>query len=153
MYFCFSTILYPETTQSCITRPAYHVTESEQYMKVEEVRMAVYKVICLAVKHHGQSMAVQINMMQLLQFFEHLSEPMAECLRYLVQEFDYPQLGDEIIREISAKTFNAQDNKVPKSFARFLMKYAEYCPRSVLKQLSLLLAQLDSEVGTFLFAC
>jgi condensin complex subunit 1 len=153
MYFYFPTILYPETTQSCITRPAYHVTESEQYMKVEEVRMAVYKVICLAVKHHGQSMAVQINMMQSLQFFEHLSEPMAECLRYLVQEFDYPQLGDEIIREISAKTFNAQDNKVPKSFARFLMKYAEYCPRSVLKQLSLLLAQLDSEVGIFLFAC
>ena len=152
MYFNVPTILYPEATQSCITRPAYHVTESEQYMKVEEVRMAVYKVICLAVKHHGQSMAVQINMMQSLQFFEHLSEPMAECLRYLVQEFDYPQLGDEIIREISAKTFNAQDNKVPKSFARFLMKYAEYCPRSVLKQLSLLLAQLDSEVR-FFFIC
>ncbi|KAF8155920.1 non-SMC mitotic condensation complex subunit 1-domain-containing protein [Crassisporium funariophilum] len=134
-----------DTFVKCIVRVAYYVSESEPYMKTLETRMAVYKVLCLAVKHHAQSGAVQIHLMQSLQFFEHLSEPVAECLRYLSSEFNYSQLGDEIIREIAAKTFTGQDNKGPRTFARFLVKYAEYCPRSVLKQLSLLLEQLDSE--------
>lgn len=120
--------------------------ESETYMKVEEIKMNIYKAVCLAVKHHCQSMAVQITIMQNLQFYEHLSEPMAECLTILSQEFDFPQLGDEVLREIASKTFNGQDAKGPRAFARFLIKYSESCPRLVLKQLSLLLDQLDSDV-------
>lgn len=139
--------LYPSYTPlSCITRPAYYVTESEQYMKSEEIKKLAFKVICLAVKHHGQAAAVQINVMQSLQFYEHLSEPMADCLISLTKEYDYPQLGDEILREIAGKTFGGQDQKGPRTFARFLTKYAEACPRSVMKQLSLLQDQLDSEV-------
>lgn len=122
-------------------------------MKVQDIRMGVYKVICLAVKHHGQNMATQIIIMQNLQFYEHLSEPMAECLTFLTKEFDHAQLGDEILREIAGKNFSsadkkgAQDTKGPRSIARFLVKFAELSPRSILKQLSLLLNQLDSEVS------
>ncbi len=121
-------------------------------MKVQDIRMGVYKVICLAVKHHGLHMATQIIIMQNLQFYEHLSEPMAECLTFLTKEFDHAQLGDEILREIAAKDFTsdkkaAQDTKGPRSIARFLVKFAELSPRSILKQLSLLLNQLDSEVS------
>ena len=122
-------------------------------MKVQDVRMGVYKVICLSVKHHGQNMATQIIIMQNLQFYEHLSEPMAECLSFLTKEFDHAQLGDEILREIAGKNFSsadkkaAQDTKGPRSIARFLVKFAELSPRSILKQLSLLLDQLDSEVS------
>ncbi|PPQ70796.1 hypothetical protein CVT24_001077 [Panaeolus cyanescens] len=134
-----------DTFINCITRPAYHVMESETYMKVEEIKLSIYKAVCLAVKHHGQSMAVQITIMQNLQFYEHLSEHMAECLIVLSQEFDFPQLGDEVLREIASKTFNAQDAKGPRAFAKFIVKYAESCPRLVFKQLSLLLDQLDSE--------
>ncbi|KDR79872.1 hypothetical protein GALMADRAFT_222814 [Galerina marginata CBS 339.88] len=134
-----------DTFINCITRPAYHVTESEQYMKVQEIKMSAFRVICYAVKHHNQAMAVQITIMQSLQFYEHLSEPMAECLTILAREFDHTQLGDEVLREIAAKTFGGQDTKGPRAFARFLVKYTESCPRSVLKQLSLLLNHLDSE--------
>ncbi|KAF9479751.1 hypothetical protein BDN70DRAFT_833871 [Pholiota conissans] len=134
-----------DTFISCITRPAYHVTESEQFMKVHDIKMASFKVICLAVKHHGQAMAVQITIIQSLQFFEHLSEPLADCLTVLTHEFDFPQLGDEVLREIAGKTFTSQDSKGPRTFARFLTKYTESCPRPVLKQLSLLLDQLDSD--------
>ncbi|KAG5636043.1 hypothetical protein H0H81_009267 [Sphagnurus paluster] len=130
---------------TCMTRPAYHVTESEQYMKSNNIRLGVYKIICLAVKHHNHSLAAQITIMQSLQFYEHLSEPMAECLGVLTNEFDHAQLGDEILREIAAKSFNGQDQKGPRVFARFLAKFAELAPRSLLKQLSLLLDQLDSE--------
>jgi condensin complex subunit 1 len=33
----------------CLTAPAYHVTENEQYMKSQPIKLGVYKVICLAV--------------------------------------------------------------------------------------------------------
>ncbi|EGO04014.1 hypothetical protein SERLA73DRAFT_69808 [Serpula lacrymans var. lacrymans S7.3] len=130
---------------SCLTRPAYHIIETEQYMKSQPIKLGVYKVICLAVKHHGHALAAQISIMQSLQYYEHLSEPMAECLTVLAKEFDHAQLGDEILREISGKTFSGQDTKGPRAFSKFLVRYSELAPRSVLKQISLLLAHLDSE--------
>ena len=116
-------------------------------MKSQPIKMGVYKVICLAVKHHTHALAAQISIMQSLQYYEHLSEPMAECLTVLAKEFDYAQLGDDILREIAGKSFSAQDTKGPRAFSKFLMRFAELCPRAVLKQISLLLAHLDSEVN------
>ncbi|KAH7913093.1 non-SMC mitotic condensation complex subunit 1-domain-containing protein [Hygrophoropsis aurantiaca] len=130
---------------SCLTRPAYHIAENEQYMKINAIKMAVYKVICFAVKHNGHALAAQITIMQSLQYYEHLSEPMAECLSILAKEFDHAQLGDEILREIGAKSFSAQDTKGPRAFSKFLVKFSEEAPRSVLKQISLLITHLDSE--------
>ena len=80
-----------------MTRPAYYVAENEGYMKAEKIRLAVYKVICLAIKNHGHGFAAQIQMMQDLQYFEHLSEPMAEILNVLENEFDHTQLADDIV--------------------------------------------------------
>jgi condensin complex subunit 1 len=131
----------------CITRPAYHVSESEQYMKSQPIKLGIYKVICLAVKHHGHALAAQISIMQSLQYYEHLSEPMADCLTILAKEFDHAQLGDEILREIASKSFSGQDSKGPRAFSKFLVRFAETAPRAVLKQISLLLAHLDSEVS------
>lgn len=115
-------------------------------MKSNETRLGVYKVICLAVKHHGHSLGAQISIMQSLQYFEHLSEPMAEALTVLAKEFDHNQLAEEILREISGKHFSAQDTKGPRAFSRFLVRLAELAPRLILKQISLLLSHLDSEV-------
>lgn len=120
--------------------------ESEQLMKSQTIKAAVVKVLCLAVKQHSQAMALQISIIQFLTFYEHLSEPLAEFLNELRGNYDYPQLGDEVVREIAAKSFSATDSKGPRSYGKFLVRYAELCPRSVLKQLSLLLEQLDSEV-------
>src|SRR5436190_24379363 len=116
-------------------------------MKSQKIRLGVYKIICLAVKHHGHTLAAQISIMQCLQYYEHLSEPMAECLAVLTKEFDHAQLGDEVLREIASKSFSAQDTKGPRAFSKFLTRFAELAPRSVLKQISLLLGHLDSEVG------
>jgi condensin complex subunit 1 len=121
-------------------------------MKIQDIRFGVYKVICLAVKHHGHALAAQTSIMQSLQYCEHLSEPMAECLTYLAKEFDHAQLGDEILREIAGKSFSAQDTKGPRVFSKFLVKFAELAPRSVLKQISLLLQHLESEVDEETYA-
>ncbi|KAJ7086035.1 non-SMC mitotic condensation complex subunit 1-domain-containing protein [Mycena belliarum] len=141
----WTTTAEKDTFISCLTRPAYHVTETEAYMKSQDIKLSVYKVICLAVKHHGHSFAAQITIIQSLQFFEHLSEPMAECLTILAKEFDHAQLGDEVLREVASMNFTGQDNKGPRTFSKFLIKFSELAPRLMLKQMSLLLGQLDSE--------
>jgi condensin complex subunit 1 len=40
----------------------------------------------------------QTSIVQSLTYFEHLSEPMAEFLHILSEQYDYTQLGDEILR-------------------------------------------------------
>ncbi|KAH9912294.1 non-SMC mitotic condensation complex subunit 1-domain-containing protein [Epithele typhae] len=130
---------------SCVVRPIYHVLESEQYMKSKPINDGVVRAICLAVKHQGHGLAAQVGLMQSLQYYEHLPDIIAECLNALAQHFDHYQLGDEFLREVSGKSFSAQDNKGPRVFSRFLIRFAEIAPRQVLKQLSLLIKQLDSE--------
>ncbi|KAK6528649.1 Condensin complex subunit, variant 2 [Orbilia ellipsospora] len=73
---------------------------------------------------------------------------MAEFLQILDEQFDYPQLADEVLREVSNKEFNSNDSKGPKSISTFLIKLSEVAPRLVLKQMTLLVKQLDSESYT-----
>ncbi|KAJ7732950.1 hypothetical protein DFH07DRAFT_990553, partial [Mycena maculata] len=131
-----------DTLISGLTRPAYYITESEVYMKLQDIKLSVYKVICLAVKHHGHALNAQITIIQSLQFYEYLSEPMAECL---AKEFDHTQLGDEVLHEVAGMTFGGQDNKGLRTCSKFPIRYSELAPRLMLKQMSLLLGQLDSE--------
>ncbi|KAG6904314.1 hypothetical protein DXG01_011012, partial [Tephrocybe rancida] len=135
VHICHSPHKFKNKTSYCREQAIYEVRRHQ----------SVLKIICLAVKHHGHSMAAQVAIMQNLQFYEHLAEPMADCITVLANEFDHAQLGDELLREIAVKTFNAQDKKGPRVFARFLVRFVELAPRSILKQLSLLQEQLDSE--------
>lgn len=54
----------------------------------------------------------------------------------------------DVGRDLSGKEFNNNDSKGPKSVAAFLIKLSELVPRSVLKQMTLLIKLLDSEVIT-----
>lgn len=135
-----------------MTRPAYDIADLEANMKVKDVQMAVFKVICLAVKHQNHAATAHIVIMQRLQYYEHLAEPMASCLQILAQEYDYSQLADEILREISEKDFVGHDTKQSKSFSKFLVKFAELQPRIVLRQMSILVKHLDAEVSNLAHA-
>ena len=72
---------------------------------------------------------------------------MAEFLHILAEQYDYPQLADEILRELSNKEFNSNDTKGPKSVSTFMVKLSELAPRLVIKQVTLMAKQLDSEVS------
>ena len=39
-----------------------------------------------------------MSVIQNLSYFEHLAEPMAEFLHILGEQYDYPQLADEVLR-------------------------------------------------------
>ncbi|OTB02408.1 hypothetical protein M426DRAFT_322686 [Hypoxylon sp. CI-4A] len=141
----FLTTSERDTFIGLLTRPVYMVLESEQRVKNTAIKMHAFKVLCIAVKHHGHGYAAQISIVQNLTYFEHLSEPMAEFLHILAEQYDYPQLGDEILREISNKEFNTNDTKGPKSVSSFIIKLSELVPRLVIKQMTMLAKQLDSE--------
>ena len=81
-----------------------------------------------------------------MTYFEHLSEPMAEFLHILAEQYDYPQLADESLRELSNKEFSTNDTRGPKSVSSFIVKLSELAPRLVIKQMTMLAKQLDSEV-------
>lgn len=87
-----------EVFVNCFTRPAYQIAETEAHLKNQEIRLGFYKVICLAVKFHGHTFGAQTSILQNLTYYEHLSEPMAEMLTILENEFDHTQLTEEILR-------------------------------------------------------
>lgn len=73
---------------------------------------------------------------------------MAEFLHILSEQYDYPQLTDEVLRDLSNKEFNNNDTRGPKSVSTFFIKLSELAPRLVIKQMTLLIKQLDSESYT-----
>jgi len=96
----------------------------------------------------NDSTGAQTSIDQCLSYFEHLSEPMAELLNILADQYDYPQLAEEILKELSNKTFNSNDLKGPKSISTFVARLSELNPRLVIKQIMLLAKLLDSESYT-----
>ncbi|KUJ14859.1 uncharacterized protein LY89DRAFT_620076 [Mollisia scopiformis] len=141
----FLTTSERDTFIGLLTRPVYMVLESEQRVKNNEIKMRAFKVLCIAVKHHGHGYAAQISIVQNLTYFEHLAEPMAEFLHILSEQYDYAQLAGEIMTELSNKEFNSNDTKGPKSVSSFIVKLSELAPRLVIKQMTMLAKQLDSE--------
>ncbi|OGE54164.1 hypothetical protein PENARI_c006G06870 [Penicillium arizonense] len=137
-----------DTFINLFTRTIYLVLESEQRVKSMAIRMHAFKVLCIAVKHHGHAFGAQTSIVQSLTYFEHLSEPMAEFLHILAEQYDYPQLSDEILKELGNKEFNSNDTRGPKSVSSFIIKLSELAPRLIIKQMTLLAKQLDSEAYT-----
>lgn len=141
----FGTTSDRDTFVNLFTRSVYLIMESESRIKTIPTRMFCFKVLCIAVKHHGHAFGAQTSIVQNLTYFEHLSEPMAEFLHILSEQYDYPQLSGEIMRELTNKEFNPNDTKGPKSISAFLTKLSELEPRLVIKEMGLLAKFLDSE--------
>lgn len=144
----FHTTSERDTFMSLFTRPCYLILESETRVKNTTIRMHIFRVLCIAVKHHGHAFGAQTSIIQSLSYFEHLSEPMAEFLQILSEQYDYPQLAEEVLRELSNKDFNSNDLKGPKSVSAFVTKLSELAPRLVIKQMAALAKFLDSEAYT-----
>jgi condensin complex subunit 1 len=144
----FATTSDRDTFVNLFTRSVYLVMESEARIKTTSTRMFCFKVLCIAVKNHGHAVGAQTSIVQNLTYFEHLSEPMAEFLHILSEQYDYPQLSGEIMRELTNKEFNTNDTKGPKSISTFLIKLSELEPRLVIKEMGLLAKFLDSEAYT-----
>lgn len=130
------------------TRPVYVLMESETRMKVVTVKMYMFKLISMAVKFHGHASAAQNAILQNLTYFVHLNAVMAELLQILNDQYDYPQLTEDVLREVSNKEFNPNDNNGPKQISLFIVKISELVPRVLLKQMTLVSQLLNNSSYT-----
>ncbi|KAK5075159.1 condensin complex non-SMC subunit Cnd1 [Lithohypha guttulata] len=144
----FATTSDRDTFVNLLTRPVYLIMESEARMKITSVRMFCFKVLCIAIKHNGHALGAQTSIIQNLTYYEHLSEPMAELLHILSEQYDHSQLSSDVLRELAAKEFSPTDAKGPKAVSIFLTKLSELEPRLVGKELGQLAKFLDSEAYT-----
>ncbi|KAK9496127.1 armadillo-type protein [Lipomyces doorenjongii] len=133
---------------SLYTRSAYLILENEQNVKNVTLKMHIFKVLCIAIKNNGHGFGAQTSLLQNLTYYDHLSDTIAEFLRILYEQYDYPQLADEILRELSNKEFNSNDSKGPKPVSAFLVRFSELAPRLVMQKMTLLAKHLDSESYT-----
>ncbi|USW56238.1 Putative armadillo-like helical, condensin complex subunit 1 [Septoria linicola] len=129
---------------SLFTRPTYQILESETRVKSTAIRMHAFKVLCVAIKQHGHAYGAQTSIIQNLTYFEHLSEPMAEFLNILAEQYDYPQLAEEVLKELSNKEFSESDTKGPKSVSTFVARLSELAPRVVQRQVTYVAKLLES---------
>ena len=136
----------PETDfyVSIFTRPLYFLTEVEPSIKVPKLKSLVISVISVSVKKHGQALNAQNALMTNLTYFAHLPGFVAELLTVLSNDYDYPQLLEDILKEISNRVFNPKDATGPKSVAAFLVKLSELSPLNMLKQMSSLIRLLNN---------
>lgn len=141
----FVTTSERDTFIGLFTRPVYLVLESGQRVKSKPILMHAFKVLCVAIKHHGHAYGAQTSIIQNLTYFEHLAEPMAEFLNILADQYDYPQLAEEVMKELSNKEFSANDTKGPKSVSTFVARLSELAPRVVQRQVTYLAKLLESE--------
>ncbi|OQN99702.1 hypothetical protein B0A48_14472 [Cryoendolithus antarcticus] len=141
----FVTTSERDTFTGLFTRPVYLLLESETRVKSTAIRMHAFKVLCVAIKHHGHAYGAQTSIIQNLTYFEHLAEPMAELLNILAEQYDYAQLAEEVMKELSNKEFAANDTKGPKSVPTFVARLSELAPRVVQKQIASLAKLLESE--------
>ncbi|KAI9722844.1 MAG: Condensin complex subunit [Chrysothrix sp. TS-e1954] len=161
----FTTTSDRDTLIGLFTRAVYLILESEVRVKNTAIRMHSFKVICIAVKHHGHAYGkslglvyevnddsveegAQTSIVQNLTYFEHLSEPMAELLNILAEQYDFAQLSEDVLRELSSKEFNSNDLKGPRSVSAFISKLSELAPRLVIKQMTSLAQFLDADSYT-----
>ncbi|KAJ8117902.1 hypothetical protein OPT61_g998 [Boeremia exigua] len=144
----FVTTSERDTFIGLFTKPVYHILENEARVKNNAIRNHCFRVLCVAVKHHGHAYTAQTSINQCLTYFEHLSEPMAEFLHTLADAYDYSQLAEDVLKDVSTKEYSATDVKGPKSVSTFLIKISELLPNLIIRQGALLSNLLDSEAYT-----
>ncbi|KAI1319898.1 Condensin complex subunit [Mortierella claussenii] len=136
-----------ETFISLFFKPAYQILENKENIKIALLKQRVYRVLCICIKRHNHEFGARTTILQNLQYWEHTPEPMAELLEMLINEYDYSQLADSILRDVSSREFDEthKDVTVPRAFSKFLVKLSEIAPKVVLKQMGLLIEHLDGE--------
>ncbi|AGO11952.1 AaceriAGR273Cp [[Ashbya] aceris (nom. inval.)] len=130
------------------TRPLFVLVETEQVVKVQSLKLFIINVIATCVKNHGQYSSVQNAILSNLTYFPHLTAFNAELLQVISTEFEYPQLTEELLKDISNKEFNSKDTTGPKAISNFLVSLSELIPRVVLRQMTLLVKLLNNSSFT-----
>ncbi|CAB4255870.1 condensin subunit YCS4 [Maudiozyma barnettii] len=140
----FQTTVENDLFIGLFTRPLFSLVEVEAAIKVPALKHSITTIIALSVRNHGQSSSTQNAILTNLTYFSHLSNFSAELLMVLSAEYTYPQLTEDILKDISNRVFNAKDSTGPKSISGFLIKLSSLLPVVMLRQMSSLIKLLNN---------
>lgn len=141
----FGTSQDHDTLSSMVCRAAYRALETEALGKDGNVRDATFDVIIAGIKYQNQSKMAHSMLLQHLNYYEHLSEPVAELLALLNNREGESAVSEDIILEVSQMHFSNTDTKAPRAIAMFLVKLSQLAPKLVLKQMAVLRRLLESD--------
>jgi condensin complex subunit 1 len=82
---------------------------------------------------------------------EHLSEFVAEILDLTIVHYEEHRPSELLLKRVGTKAYSDkpdQDNKLPKTTSKFLLKYSELQPKDIMKHMVHLNDLLDSESHT-----
>lgn len=145
----FATPAELDLFSSLYLRPVARFMENESLMKTATVKGNLFELLGLAVKLYQQQASVHTTVSQLLTYYEHMGEPLAELLALLYTKYDHTNLTQEILQDIGTRQFDGNaDAKGPKLVSVFLIKLSSLVPNLVLKQLPSLVSLLDCEAFT-----
>ncbi|SMN21270.1 similar to Saccharomyces cerevisiae YLR272C YCS4 Subunit of the condensin complex [Maudiozyma saulgeensis] len=140
----FQTTVENDLFIGLFTRPLFSLVEVEAVIKVPALNHSITSIIALSVRNHGQSSSAQNAILTNLTYFSHLSNFTADLLTVVSSEFNYPQLTEDILKDISNRVFNAKDSTGPKSISGFLIKLSSLLPVVMLRQMSSLIKLLNN---------
>ena len=92
-----------------------------------------------------------MKLIQLLQHFDHLVNPISTIVSTIVTKFSFKQIVLDMFREVGSKNpcDLAMDSSGTKSFASFLVAVSVQVPATVLPVVPVLLPHLSGESTTF----
>jgi condensin complex subunit 1 len=141
----FDNLTEKETFISAIARTIHTLLEQPENAKLNVLLDASCTTLAIACKYHNFSSNVKTIIIQDLAFFEHLAEPCAKLLALTSTQFEYPQLAEDVYRELGGHNFTAAESNTAKLVSMFLVKHAELAPKDALKYLNLVIGLLDVE--------
>ncbi|KCV72877.1 hypothetical protein H696_00448 [Fonticula alba] len=127
-----------------LTAPIYSLFARPTALQHKSLRGAMFLVLaeCI-IRYNHNSMAVS-SIIQLLTYFSHTSEPLAQLVATLVEKGKWHNTLNDILLEICRLNFTATQENV-KHFAVFLTSLVEFAPHAVAPRLPYLISQqMDS---------
>lgn len=130
-----------------VTGCCYKFLENPTSVKNGTTKDLIFNLLGVMVKKYNYGLGISLKIVQLLQHFEHLVQPLAQAVQTFVDEFSIKGVVSEVIREIGRMDPRdlARDTSGTRAYADFLVELAGRVPSQIIPNISVLLCHLDGE--------
>lgn len=144
----FVTTVEKKTLLDLFMKPIFSFMEMEHIYKNTLLKELLQKILCLLVKLQKEKVSILNLLTENIAYHTFSINFYVNFLNKLYDEYDYPQLTEDVLRAISEKEFNAKDISGPKNVSLFLVKLSEAVPQVMLKQIQLVTTLLNNSSFT-----
>ncbi|XP_015767731.1 PREDICTED: condensin complex subunit 1-like [Acropora digitifera] len=130
-----------------ITGCCYKFLENPATVKIGTTKELIFNLLGVMVKKYNYGLGVSLKIVQLLQHFEHLVQPLAQAVEMFINEFGVKSVVSEVIREIGRMDPRdlARDTSGTRAYSDFLIELAGRVPSQIIPNISVLLCHLNGE--------